>query len=487
MNPSVRDALRLFGQGLSLTFWRLPRSRPVFAGFGLFLAACALSLALYFVEDHALTEAPASLYGSSFHAHASYFLLLLVASWIAVRILRRPALWLPLATLAVLVGVAWDAIALWVFGIWLPTDDSVRRGAWHILLALFGWFALYRCTTFLSQATPPPRRLAAGIVFALVLAWPWYWQQEAWFWYPPDAGDEAQDAADTTADQPAPAPAAAAAKSLLAPGVDAEGLMSTQAERVRTAVDAMRAQTPGKIDLFTIGFAGDGEERVFRNEVEYFDRLMTGRFGAGQRVLPLVNSPDTLDAFPLATLSNLRAALAGVGARMDRQEDVLVLFLTSHGSQDHLLYVNLDPLPLRQIGPADLRAALDDAHIGWRVIVVSACYSGGFVDALRDEHTLVITAAREDRASFGCGNDSKITWFGKAFLADALNQTTDFEQGFQLASRQIREWELRDGETPSVPQMATGWAIRRHLADWRKSLHDAPPVPFTPAPFTPAP
>ncbi|MEO6103981.1 MAG: hypothetical protein ABIP44_10135, partial [Pseudoxanthomonas sp.] len=174
MNPALRDATRLLGQGLSLSFWRMPRSRPVFAGFGHFLVACALSLALYFAEDHALTEAPATLYGDSFHAHASYFLLLLAASWIAARILLRPALWLPLATLAVLVGIIWDAIALWVFGIWLPTDETLRRSAWHILLALFGWLALYRCTSFLSQATAPFRRLAASIVFALVLAWPWY-------------------------------------------------------------------------------------------------------------------------------------------------------------------------------------------------------------------------------------------------------------------------------------------------------------------------
>jgi len=251
-------------------------------------------------------------------------------------------------------------------------------------------------------------------------------------------------------------------------------------DRVRRAVEAVRAQTPGRIDLFTIGFAGDGKERVFRNEVEYFDRLMAGRFEAAQRTLSLVNSPETVDRLPLATMSNLREALAGIGARMDPDEDVLLLFLTSHGSEDHHLYVGLDPLPLHQISPADLRGALDAAHIGWRVVVVSACYSGAFVDALRDEHTLVITAARADRTSFGCGSDSKITWFGKAFLAGALNQTTDFERGFELANHQIREWELRDGETPSVPQMAGGWAIRKHLAAGRKTLPDAAPIPFVP-------
>jgi len=30
--------------------------------------------------------------------------------------------------------------------------------------------------------------------------------------------------------------------------------------------------------------------------------------------------------------------------------------------------------------------------------VISACYSGSFVDKLRNDHTLVITAARADRS-----------------------------------------------------------------------------------------
>lgn len=220
---------------------------------------------------------------------------------------------------------------------------------------------------------------------------------------------------------------------------------------------------------------------MFRNEVDYFDALMATRFGAGQRTLPLINAPDTVDADPLATLSNLRAAVAGIAAKMDRKEDVLMLFLTSHGSEDHQLYVGLDPLVLDQIRPQDLRAVLDDAGIRWRVVVVSSCYSGGFVDALRDAHTLVITSARSDRTSFGCGVDSDITWFGRAFLTDALNQTTDLAQAFALASHKVREWELAQGQTPSVPQMAEGSDIATHLQAWRANLKASPALVFRPA------
>jgi hypothetical protein len=470
--PPAGGFLRSFGQALALALWRRPRSRVELGGFGFFLAACGLALLAYVVQDFHDSEAPAAFFGDAFHVHASYFLLVLVAAWLAAQVLLRPALWLALATLALLIGVVWTAISLQVLQLWLADAGDARLYAWRALLALAGFLALWRAIAFLAADAPPSRRLGATLVFVLVLAWPWYWQQAAWFWYPPVEPE--------TPVAPAAPIAPPAADARASSGFEPEALMYRQPGLLANALAHLRAQTPGRIELFTLGFAGDGSEQVFRNEVEYFDRLMRGRFGAGGHTLSLINSPDTLARVPLATLSNLRAALAGVAARMDTREDVLVLFLTSHGSEDHRLFVGLDPLPLTQIRPADLRASLDAAGIQWRVVVVSACYSGGFVDALRDPDTLVVTAARADRSSFGCGSDSKITWFGKAFLGQALNQTTDFEHGFELATRQVREWELAQGETPSVPQIAGGWAIRKHLASWRQTLPASPPVPFAP-------
>ncbi|MEO7252518.1 MAG: C13 family peptidase [Arenimonas sp.] len=464
---NVLALFRYLGQALSLAFWRRPRSRLVPGGFGLYLASCCIALLGFTVQDYSGIDAPADFSFDAFHAHASYFLFVMIAAWLAARVLQRPALWLGLAILVVLIGIPWTAISLWTND-WFADADKSQLYAWRALLAMAGFVALFRAIGFVSSASPAPRRLLASLGFVLVLAAPWYWQQHVWFWYAPEA---------TQAPEPPNAPTANKTAHR-APGFDPEAVLSSQPQLLQRAIDSVRAQTPGKIDLFTVGFAGDGGQKVFRNEVEYFGQLMSRRFDADGRTLSLINSVDTVDRVPLATLTNLRAALAGVAARMDTSEDVLVLFLTSHGSEDHQLLVDLDPLPLRQIQPRDLRAALDDAGIHWRVIVVSACYSGGFVDALRDPDTLVITAARADRTSFGCGNDSKITWFGRSFLAAALNQTTDFERGFDLASRQIREWELAQGETASVPQIAGGWAIRKHLAIWRASVPTAPPVPF---------
>lgn len=259
-----------------------------------------------------------------------------------------------------------------------------------------------------------------------------------------------------------------------------EDLMYAQPDLIDASLKRLRAQTPGRIDLYAVGFAGDGGEPPFRNEVDYLSRLMAQHFGAAGHTVELINSPKTFARTPLATRTNLYAALAGIAKKMDVNEDVLLLFLTSHGSPDHQLYVEMGEMPLDQLTPEDIRDALDKAGIRWRIVVVSACYSGGFIPALRDPGTLVITAARSDRASFGCGTDSKITWFGKAFLTQALNQTTDFHAAFLRARQTIASWEKHDRETPSEPQYWAGTRIQQKLDAWHASIAPAAGASATP-------
>jgi hypothetical protein len=94
---------------------------------------------------------------------------------------------------------------------------------------------------------------------------------------------------------------------------------------------------------------------------------------------------------------------------------------------------------------------------------------------------MVITAARADRSSFGCGEQSELTWFGHAFLVNALNKTDDFRQAFKLASTQVAAWEKRDRYEPSDPQISTGAGIAAQLAKWRSGYTAGPAVPFAPA------
>ena len=269
-------------------------------------------------------------------------------------------------------------------------------------------------------------------------------------------------------------------------GPSPEQVFYAQPRMVRDALSTLTPRVAGKPNLYLVTFAGDGSEDVFRNEAEYASQLFAGRFGATTHTLVLENNPDTLSTHPLANWSNLEDALDGLAKVMHPDQDILMLYVTSHGDEEHNLLVDMDPLPLDQIGAPDLASILAKRPFKWKVLVVNACYSGGFVPTLRAPGTLVLTAARADRSSFGCGSDSDITYFGKAWLVDALNRTPDFIDAFKQASGEIRQWEQQDKLTASEPQINIGNGIADQLALWRKGFTPGPAVTFKPAVPAPA-
>ena len=130
------------------------------------------------------------------------------------------------------------------------------------------------------------------------------------------------------------------------------------------------------------------------------------------------------------------------------------------------------------IEPDDLLDAYESAGVRWRISVVSSCYSGGFVDALAATTSLVITAARADRTSFGCGADADLTYFGRAFFAEALRETDDFVIAHRLATERIQSRESAEGFRHSEPQISSGGAIAAQLARWRREHAAAAPLPL---------
>ncbi len=293
--------------------------------------------------------------------------------------------------------------------------------------------------------------------------------------------------------QPAPAESAAPAESSSAETAsDAtdnwpekapspEQVLYAQHAMVHKALSGLGQRVPGRPNLYVLAFGADGGEDVFRNEAEYTSKLFPQRFGPGTHVMVLENNPGSLEKHPLATWSNLEDALDGLADVMKPDEDILLVYMTTHGDEDHNLLVDMDPLPLDQIGAQDLADILGKRPFKWKVVVVNACYSGGFVPALHGAGTLVLTAARTDRSSFGCGSDSDITYFGRAWLVDALNRTPDFIDAFKQASGEIAKWEQKDKLTPSEPQMDVGAGIANQLSLWRQHVVPGPAVAFRPA------
>jgi hypothetical protein len=269
-------------------------------------------------------------------------------------------------------------------------------------------------------------------------------------------------------------------------GVWRQGKLDSAADRERFALNvetALYRQRPlldaalaglepserGRINLYLLAIAGDGSQEVFRREVEFVRAQFDRDFGTRGRSMLLINSRSTVATAPMATVTSIRESIKTIAVRMDRDNDILFLFLTSHGAKDHEFRLNQSAMSLRGLRPKDLAQILEESRIRWKVVLVSACYSGGFVDPLKSESTMVITAARADRASFGCADENDFTYFGRAFFREALPASGSFFEAFTKAQALVGEWERKD-KTPeaerSLPQVYSPLPVSEQLRRW---------------------
>ena len=386
---------------------------------------------------HAEPHAPLALDG--LYGWACYGALGLFACALVARANSRAA-----ETRALLVpALAVAPLELIVF--WLALDRAVVA-RWPLLatllalayLALLAWRVL-------GAAYGPvrPRPLVTALV--LVLAAPWVLGSlnlDTRLWVTEDSA-EAQESDD---------------------GGQAESLFYDQPARIAAAVARVKSAQPGKPGVYFVGFAGDGDQGVFRREAQFAADVFGTRYGSAQRSVLLVNDVEDRDSWPLASVAGLTQTLKVLASRMNTEEDVLVLFLTSHGSEDGLEVSN-GSLPLEQLGPSELREALDVSGIRWRIVVVSACYAGVFLDELKTDTTAIVTAADAEHSSFGCEDDRELTWFGEAFLKESLPASASLEEAFHKAAGLIAHREDAEHEIHSNPQLYLGPSMQRKLGE----------------------
>jgi hypothetical protein len=132
-----------------------------------------------------------------------------------------------------------------------------------------------------------------------------------------------------------------------------------------------------------------------------------------------------------------------------------LVYFTSHGAPQGVL-VDQGVLAPGVLG------RMVDRTCGERptVVVISACFSGVFVPALAGPNRMVLTAARPDRSSFGCGEDDKYPYFDDCFLQSAP-EARDFAHLGRAVQSCVARREKKEGvEPPSEPQLAVGAALR---------------------------
>jgi hypothetical protein len=249
---------------------------------------------------------------------------------------------------------------------------------------------------------------------------------------------------------------------------DVEMVYASQEQLLDEQFARLRPSEPGTPELFAVLGAGYPFEGVFRREVEAVGPLLSDRFLAQDRILSLVNDDADVTSYPLMNRVNLAAALGAVTSVMD-PEDILFLFITTHGGPD-VLSTSFDDLITRDVTAQDINRALQNAGEPNTIIVLPACYSGSFADPLARPNRLILTGADADSVSFGCDDQQEWTEWGRAFFVKALAQTRDPREAAELAQRIVKEWEAEQGYPHSSPLIVEGEAIGRILDSWLAEL-----------------
>lgn len=254
---------------------------------------------------------------------------------------------------------------------------------------------------------------------------------------------------------------------IFSPEEVAEHALYKESGELQRALDAVQVSDPQKIELYSLVIAGYGTEEVFHRESTFIENLFNTQYGNSATAIYLANSQRSLAEHPLATRTSISAAIARLAEQMDKEQDIFFLYITSHGSKNKTISLNHNGLALNDIDAKWLGDLLKATGIKHRVIVLSACYSGGFIDDLKDSHSLVMTAAAADKTSFGCADDSLFTYFGKAYFKESLKPGVDFEQAFYQAKKLVAGWEKEQKITKSNPQIATNPTVVKQLKRWQ--------------------
>ena len=259
-------------------------------------------------------------------------------------------------------------------------------------------------------------------------------------------------------------------------GDNNEFALYNQHHLLNQQIAELKAGDPNKTEFYQLSVAGDGNQEVFRREIQFIDQKFEDEFNVlKSQQITLINSRQTVEQYPMASRTSIRSSLQAISEKMNIEDDILFLYMSSHGSPSFDFSLNQERMTLTDIAAKELKDYLAELPIKWKVIVISACYSGGFIDELKDDHTLIITSASHDKTSFGCADENTFTYFGRAFFKESLTANSNFGAAFEQAKALIHKWEEEQEVTHSEPQIHQPKAIMEKLKHWQGAFKATKP------------
>jgi hypothetical protein len=221
-------------------------------------------------------------------------------------------------------------------------------------------------------------------------------------------------------------------------------------QRVAIAAKALPAG-----DWEVVLAAGDDAEPVFDNATRTFDQRLVAAGVPAANIHRLSASAAELSSG--VELASAKVLLQRIAELPARPGDRCLVFLTSHGERGAGVWLARSNLAL---SPDELADALSrGCGPAPTVVIVSACYSGGFAAGrMAKPNRIILTAARSDRPSFGCQVHRRYNFFDECLLG-ALPKSTTWRMAFDKSAQCVRQMERALGERPSEPQAYFGTAV----------------------------
>jgi hypothetical protein len=171
--------------------------------------------------------------------------------------------------------------------------------------------------------------------------------------------------------------------------------------------------------------------------------------------------------------------LLEIGDIIDADDDVVMVYLTGNSAPDHALTAVNPPLELAALSPQGLRQLFEAAGIRWRIVVVSTCEAGAWIDELADQETAVIASSPAGVRGEDCRGGLVASRFGDAFFG-AMAKTSDLASAFDAAKKRLAAIGA------PAPVMSLGPGLAEHiksLREHRGPITTAATRSFPAAPF----
>jgi len=402
-----------------------------------------LSVVVGGAADALATTAPRDFYIGGIEKYLAYFALLFLSACTASLLFADTEKTLRLATM--LYNALFFPFLLFA-GLYAAQIDFLLKENivrdLNIIHWVWAFLITFRAVTLIFKPYPLRQMLASLAVLGGLFYLPAHYFYYDSFWYASYSEEEPSPLQEITHEQ----------------------LFKNQDVLLNQKLAALKPARAGHTDVYGVVFGSFGYQDVFMREVGFVADNLSALDTMDGRILRMINNEKTLVDTPLAIETNLRAALKHLGGMMQK-EDVLLLYITSHGGKDGTLSVHLNySYRLNQINPALLAEILKESGIKNRIIFLSACYSGVMIDTLKNDDTLIMTSAAENRESYGCGDDSELTYFAEAYFKQAFPQEQDWVKGFAVAKTLMEQRENNEGKNPhSDPQIFIGKNIASRL------------------------